>query len=215
LSAEIKDLKTGTTTVGIITKNGVVLAADMKATMGHLSYDKEAKKIYKITNKIAVTNAGSVGDSLTVIRFLRSHAKLYETDRETEISPRALSTFISNLLNANRYFPYVVQFIVGGKIKEPQLFEITPYGGVLKRERFATSGSGTELALATLDQNYKKGMTEDEGILLAVKAIRASKKRDIYSGGRSISITVIDDRGVRELSEKEVQEFINKVKKRK
>jgi len=215
LTAEVNDLKTGTTTVGIITKNGVVLGADMKATLGHLSYDKEAKKIYKITDKTAVTNAGSVGDSLTVIRFLRSHAKLYETDRESDMSPGALSTFLSNLLNANRYYPYMVQFIVGGKINEPRLFEITPYGGVLPRDKYATSGSGTQLALSILDNLYVSGMTEDEGIMLAVQAITASKKRDIYTGGRSISITVIDDRGVRELAEKEVNEFIKKTQKGK
>ncbi len=210
MAAENEDLKTGTTTVGIITKNGVVLGADMKATLGNLSYDKEAKKIYKISERIAVTNAGSVGDSLTIIRFLRSHASLYETDRESAISPRALSTFLSNVLNANRHFPYAVQFIVGGKIDKPQLFEITPYGGVLERNKFATSGSGTQLALATLDQHYRDGMTEEEGIRLAVKAITASKKRDIYSGGRSISITVMDDRGVRELPEAKVQEFVKR-----
>ena len=162
MEAESQELKTGTTTVGVITKDTVVLAADKQATLGNLGYDLEAKKLYKITNNIGVTNAGSVGDSLTIIRFLRSKAKLYETDRETRITPRALTTFLSNVLNANRYFPYSVQFIIGGIAEKPQLFEITPYGGVLERNQYATSGSGTQLALATLDQNYKKNMLEKE-----------------------------------------------------
>ena len=207
-----QELKTGTTTVGIITKNAIVLAADRQATLGHLGYDLEAKKLYGITDKIAVTNAGSVGDSLTIIRFLRSRAKLYETERETPITPKALTTFLSNVLNSNRYFPYSVQFIIGGIAEEPQLFEITPYGGVLDRKEYATSGSGTQLALAILDQNYEKDMTEDEGVRLAVKAIVTSKKRDIYTGGRAISVMVIDSRGVRELAESEVRKFIQKKK---
>ncbi len=201
------DLKTGTTTVGLITKDGVVLAADKRASMGHLAYDEDSKKLYKITDKIGATNAGSVGDSLTVIRFLRSHAGLYEIERNTHITPRALASYLANVLNSNRYFPFSVQFILGGLNKKPELFELTPYGGVLERNTYAVSGSGTELALTTLDQNYKKGMSEAEGIALAIKAINAGKKRDIYSGGKGVSVMVIDEKGTRELSESEVQTF--------
>jgi len=202
------DLKTGTTTVGVITKSAVVLAADMRATMGHLAYDEETKKIYEITDKIAVTNAGSVGDSLAIIRFLKSHAKLYEVERETEITPKALSSYLSNVLNANRYYPFIAQFILGGVNKKPEIFEITPFGGILERNKYAVSGSGTELALSILDQNYQKGMTEDEGIKLCIKAVSASKKRDIYSGGVSISVTVIDQNGVREINDAIVKKYI-------
>lgn len=210
MGSEGQGLKTGTTTVGVVAKNAVVLAADSQATLGNLGYDLEAQKLYKITDNIAVTNAGSVGDSLTIIRFMKSKAKLYETDRETKISPKALTTYLSNVLNANRYFPYSVQFIIGGIAGKPQLFEITPYGGVLERSEYATSGSGTQLALATLDQNYKKGMLEKDAIKLAIKAVSASKKRDIYTGGRSISVMVINSDGIRELPKSEVEKYIKK-----
>ena len=52
----IKDFKTGTTTVGLITADKVILAADMRASFGHIAYDEESQKLYKITDKIAVTN---------------------------------------------------------------------------------------------------------------------------------------------------------------
>jgi len=211
LDAGPKELKTGTTTVGIITKNAIVLAADKQATLGNLGYDLEAQKVYKITDNVAVTNAGSVGDSLAIIRFLRSKARLYETDRERKITPRALTTYLSNVLNANRYYPYSVQFIIGGIADEPQLFEITAFGGVLERKEFATSGSGTQLALATLDQHYKKEMTEEEGIALAIKAVSASKKRDIYTGGKSIAVIIVDGNGVREIPLGLVEKHIKKI----
>ncbi len=207
---EQQDIKTGTTTVGIIAKDAVVLGADMRASMGHLAYDEESKKLYKITDEIAVTNAGAVGDSLTIMRFLISQARLYEIEREIKITPNAMASLLSNVLNANRYFPFAVQFVLGGVNKGPELYEVTPFGGVLKREKYAVSGSGTELALATLDQNYKKGMSEEEGIALAIKAIGAGKKRDIFSGGRSVAVMVIDKKGVRELREEEVKKFSEK-----
>jgi len=205
-----QELKTGTTTVGVVTKDGLVLAADMQATLGHMGYDLEAQKVYKITENIALTNAGSVGDSLTIIRFLRSKAKLYETDRETPITAKALTTYLSNVLNANRYYPYSVQFIIGGKVKKTELFEITAFGGILERKEYATSGSGTALALSVLDQQYKKGLNLNQGIELAVKAISASKKRDIYTGGESFTVMVIDDKGTRKVSEAELKKFLPK-----
>lgn len=209
-NSDLKDFKTGTTTVGLITEDSVVLAADMRASMGHIAYDEESQKIYKITETIAVTNAGAVGDSLTLVRFLKSHARLYEIERDTKITPNAIVTYLSNVLNANRYYPFAAQFVLGGINNGPEIFELTPYGGILKRDKFAVSGSGTEPAMTTLDQNYKKGMTEEEGIALAIKAVNAGKKRDIYSGGKSVSVMVISKKGIRELSETEVQKHMPK-----
>lgn len=204
-----KELKTGTTTVGIVTKESVVLAADMRASMGHLAYDEEVNKIYKITDNVALTIAGSVGDALTLVRFLRSHAKLFEIERETKITPKAIATYISNILNSNRFYPFFVQFIIGGVNTKPEMFDVDPSGGLLERKKFAVTGSGTELAMAILDQGYSDGMTTEEGIKLAIKSVNASKKRDIFSGGVSVKVMVIDKNGSKELNENEVQKYGN------
>lgn len=207
MAQEFKELKTGTTTVGLIAKDCVVLASDMLASMGNLAYEEESKKIYKITNKIGVTNAGSVADSLTLVRFLTSHAKFYEVERETEISPNALAVYLSNVLNANRFYPFMAQFILGGINNGPELFEITPTGGILQRTKYAMSGSGTEFAMAILDQFYKKDMPEDDAIKVALRAVKASKRRDIYTGGKGFCVMVIDKSGARELDEREIEKY--------
>ena len=202
-------LKTGTTTVGLIAKDAVVMAADMRASFGHIAYDEESPKVYKITDNIILTTAGMVGDLLTLVRFAKSQAKLYEIERETKMTPNALVNFLSNILNANRYYPFGVQFLIGGLNKTAELYELTPDGGILKREQFAVSGSGTEFAMAVLDQNYKEGIEEQEAIELAIKAVSASKKRDIYSGGKSITVMVCSRKGIRELAEKEVKKILD------
>lgn len=209
------DIKTGTTTAGLKTSDAVILAADMRASMGHIAYEEEAEKLYQITDYMGVTNAGNVGDSLTIIRFLRSQAKLYEMERKEHMTIRGATTLLSNLLNANRHYPFIVHLIVGGMNKKPEIFEVTPFGGVLERKSYAVSGSGTESALTVLDQDYRSGMNEDEGIALAISAIEAGKKRDIYSGGKSVSVMVIDKKGVRKLSEKEVEAHLKHREKMK
>jgi proteasome beta subunit len=210
-SPSVEDTKTGTTTVGLVGRNFVVLAADQRATMGHIA-EKDMTKVYPLTNFVGVTIAGTVGDSLALIRFLRAQANLYEIERRTKITPNALASLLSNVLNGNRYFPFIFQPILGGVNNEPELFELTPYGGVTKKEKYAITGSGTTFAMTTLDQNYKESMTEEETIALAVKAVSAAKNRDIYSGGESVTVVVIDKKGYREISRKEIDKVISKIK---
>ena len=203
-----KDLKTGTTTVGLVYDSGIVLAADKRASMGHIAYEDESEKIYRINESLAVTNAGDVGDSLMIIRFLKSHAKIYELERNERMTARAAANFLSNIMNANRYYPYIVQLVIGGYNGKPELFDLTPMGAILERDKYAVSGSGTEPALTTLDNGYKKGMNEKDAVALAVRAIEAAKRRDIYSGGVGATVYVIDEKGVRELAKEKVEKIV-------
>ncbi|MBS3060963.1 MAG: proteasome subunit beta [Candidatus Diapherotrites archaeon] len=203
----VLDLKTGTTTVGVLTPEAVILATDQRVSLGHIAYDDETNKLSKITDFIGVTNAGSVGDTMTIVRYLKSQAKMYEIEREIRISTKALVTLMANILSGNRYYPFEVQFVVGGFTGQPELYEVTPFGAILKRDKFAVSGSGTEPAMTALDLGYSENMSEKEGIKLAIRAISAGKRRDIFSGGRSVNVMVIDQKGIRELDEKTVEKI--------
>ncbi len=202
--SQIQDIKTGTTTVGLIFDGGVVLASDKLASMGHIAYEEDSEKIYKINEEVALTNAGNVGDSLTIIRFLRSQAKVYELERGEKMSAKAAATLLSNVLNSSRYYPFIVQFIIGGFNAKPALFDVTPYGAVLERKTYAISGSGTEPALTALDLGFKEKMGEKEAIALAVRAVEAGKRRDIYSGGKGVIVFVVDSKGVRQMPEETI-----------
>lgn len=193
-----KGFKTGTTTVGLVAGNAVILAADQRATMGHLASEEDFQKVYKITDNIGVTIAGSVGDALTLIRFIRSHAKLYEIERETQMSGKALSTYLSNVLHGNRYYPFIAQFILGSYNSGPELYTIAPYGDIIQKKDYTVSGSGTEFALSALDQGYKKGLTTQEAVDLAVKAVKAAKRRDVFSGGMAVNILIVTKDGIQE-----------------
>ena len=207
-----EDKKTGTTTVGIRGDDFVLLAADQQATMGNTIADDDARKVYKITDYIALTISGAVGDSLAIIRFLKAQASLYEVERNTRMTPKALTTMLSNVLNGNRYYPYMFMPVVGGLNNSPELYEVTPFGCISEKKKYAVTGSGTDFALTTLDSEYKEGMTQDEALNLAVKAVMAAKHRDIYTGGKTITAIVIDKNGYRELDSREIEKAIHKVK---
>lgn len=207
-----EDKSTGTTTVGVIGTDFVILAADKQANLGNMAADDDAVKIHKITDRIALTISGALGDSLAIIRFLRAQANLYEIERGTRITPKALTSMMSNVLNGNRYYPYVFMPVVGGLSSKPELYEVTPFGCISEKKKYAVTGSGTEYAVSVLDVDFKEGMNEDEALALAVKAVSIARNRDINSGGKGISVSVIDKNGYREIDDKEVDKVMSKIK---
>jgi len=209
---KIEGKKTGTTTVGVVGTDFVVLAADQQATMGNVVADEEAQKVYKITDYVALTIAGGVGDALALIRFLKAQAALYEVERGTKMTPKAVASLLSNVLNGNRYYPFIFAPIIGGVNNAPELYEVDPFGGVSEKKKYAVTGSGSDFAISMFDSEYKETPNEDEAISIAIKAVMSSKNRDIYTGGKSITVTVVDKRGFRIIDPKEVEKIIGKVK---
>jgi proteasome beta subunit len=209
---KMENKKTGTTTVGVVGPDFVLLAADQQATMGNIVADEDAQKIYSITDYVALTISGGVGDALAIIRFLKAQAALYEVERGTRITPRAVASLLSNVLNGNRYYPFMFMPLIGGMNNKAELYEIDPVGSIADKKKYGVTGSGSDFAISILDSEYKEGLNEDDAIALGVKAVMASKNRDIYTGGKTISVTIIDKDGYRIVDPKEVEKAIAKVK---
>lgn len=200
--------KTGTTTVGIKAMDSVVLAADQLAVLGYTAIDTNVSKIYSINKKVAVTIAGGVGDALTLIRFLRSHAKLFEIERENPMTPKSVMTLLANVLNSNRYYPFIAFFILGGYNNKPEIYSTDLVGGYNEVQKYTATGSGMDMALGFLEENYKENMQVEGAIETAVRAVNVARKRNIATGGESISVVVITKEGLRELPRKEVEKYL-------
>jgi proteasome beta subunit len=209
---KIESKKTGTTTVGVVGKEFVLLASDQQATMGNIVADEDAQKIYPITDYVALTISGGVGDALAIIRFLKAQAALYEIERETKITPKAVASLLSNVLNGNRYYPFIFMPLIGGVNNKAELYEIDPVGSVAEKKKYGVTGSGSDFALSILDADYKEELNEEDALLLAVRAVMASKNRDIFTGGKTISVSIIDKQGYKKIDSKEIEKTISKVK---
>ena len=171
----------GTTTVGIICNNGLVLATERRATMGNLIASRDAQKIYKLTDNIAMTIAGSVGDGQRLARMLQVEAKLFELRRHGPMTINALSMLLSNLLWEYRIF--YIQVLLGGVDRAgPKLYSLDPMGGRIEEVKFSSTGSGSPLAYGVLEDRYKPDMSVEQGVELAAKALESAMKRDSASG---------------------------------
>jgi len=199
----LKKLKTGTTTVGIAYKDGVVLAAESKSTLGYLVSSKTAEKIIKIEDRIAITTAGGSGDTQALARILKAEINLYKLTRNTEITVKATITLLANIMQAVRYYPYMAMLIVGGFDKDGgHIYSIDPVGG-FEEEKCTSTGSGSPIAYGVIEDGFREDMLKEEAVKLAVRAIRSARERDIFSGGKEIVVVTIDKNGV---------EFVNKDK---
>lgn len=209
MKEQMQKLKTGTTTVGIVCKDGIVLAAEKKATLGYLVASKDDIKIVQVMPHIGMTQAGAVGDIQALVRYLKAEATLYELRENKRISVNAAATLLANIMYSGRWFPYMVQIILAGyDDKGPQLFILHPDGSKLEEKKFFSTGSGSPMAFGVLEVLYKDGLTVEEAKQIAVKAVKAAVERDIASGGKGIDVAVIDKNGFKMLSEEEVQKMI-------
>ena len=193
-------LKSGTTTVGLVCKDGVVLAADKKATMGYLVASKDTEKILKLEDHIALTTAGSMGDAQALARYMKAELKLFAIQHQRKISVKGSANLLSNILQSGRwtYIPYMVQLMLGGFDEGgPNLFSLDAIGSVEEERKFFGTGSGSPIALGVIEDKYKDGLSVDEGIKIAVSAIKAAVERDIASGGRSIDVLAITKDGMK------------------
>ncbi|MEE9323839.1 MAG: archaeal proteasome endopeptidase complex subunit beta [Candidatus Aenigmarchaeota archaeon] len=201
----MENLKTGTTTVGILGDGFVVLAAERKATMGYLVASKHTKKILKLDKHVGMTIAGSVGDAQALERYIKAEMKLYELEESRKISIKAIATLVSNILYARSYFPYYVQLLIGGHDGKPKLFSFDPTGSVIEEKDYFSTGSGSVMALGVLEDKHKEGIDLEGAKKLAVRAVRAATERDIASGGTGIDLVVITSKGFTVVSEEEVR----------
>jgi proteasome beta subunit len=207
---QLQESMKGTTTLGIVFKDGVILATEKRATMGYMIASKKAKKVYKVAERIGLTTAGGVGDAQQLARILTVECNLYQIRRSRSITVGASATLLSNYLNQNRYFPYYVQLLVGG-IDEtgPSVYSVDAMGGATKEEEIVATGSGSPMAYGVLEDRFRKDMMEDEAIDLAVRALKSAMKRDAGSG-EGIHVVVITKDGYREMGEDALAKYLVK-----
>ena len=190
--------KTGTTTVGLVCKDGVVLAAEKKSTMGYLVANKETEKIYQLDDHIAMTIAGLSADGQALVRYMKAELKLFSIENQREISVKSATTLLSNILHGSKFYPFYVQLIIAGVDSAgPSIYDLDPVGGAEEEKKFFSTCSGSPMALGVLEDSFKDGMSLEEGSKLAIRAIKAAIERDIASGGRGIDIAVITKDGIK------------------
>jgi proteasome beta subunit len=190
----------GATAVGITFDGGVVFASEKRIAYGNLLVSKTTKKTFPLTEKVGATIAGLVADMQILVLQIKALAKIRKMELKRDVPPNSIAKMMSNLMYERRFFPLLTQVIVGGVVDKPAIYTLDPLGSVLPDD-YAAVGTGAEMALGVLDQQYKPGMKEKEAVDLAIKSVKAATMRDSFSGD-GIDVLVITKEGTKEFTEK-------------
>ena len=203
MNAELKNsiLKTGTTILGIVCKDGVVMASDRRSSVGQtLIYSKNAQKTEILNDYLVISGCGSATEVQKVSQLLRAELKLKELKSKSRPSVKQAASLLSNIqVQASA-------FILAGLDENGKASLYDILGGHLQevKDYTASVGSGMPYVLGLLERQYKKEISINEGIELAKESLKSSTQRDMASGN-GIDIFTITKEGIKKVVSQEIQ----------
>jgi proteasome beta subunit len=191
-------LSFGATAVAVKARDGVVIAADRRMSYGGFILSRNAKKVYKITDRIGMSVTGLYGDVSGLIRIVDAEVRYYENSMGKKITLRAVAKLLSNLLYSYRVSPLYVEAIIGGIDADgaPRIYVLDPVGAITEEE-FAATGTGATIALGVIENSYRSDIDLEAAEKLAEDAVKAAIRRDAGSGD-AIDVLAISPEGIRE-----------------
>lgn len=201
--------KHGTTTIGLVCKDGIVLASEKRATMGTFVADKKSEKIFKITDNLLITTAGTVSDAQLLTKLIKAELKLKEVRTDREATAKEAANLLASLIygNIRKYsiIPGITQFLLAGTDKEGfHLYDLFVDGSVMECDEYVSSGSGSTVVYGVLEAMYRKELSVKEGVDLCVKCINVAIQRDIASGN-GILVYTITKEGIKKVMDKDFE----------
>lgn len=195
----------GTTTVALACTDGVVLCTDTRVTAGYLYIaHRRGKKLHRIDDHVGVTIAGTVAEAQNVIDTLRYYANIYKLENRKPIPIKSLSRIAANIFFAQRYYPLIADFLIGGyDPEEGNVVYSVDFFGALTREDAVSTGSGSPVAYGVIEDEYKKDMSVAQVVPIAIKAVTAAIKRNAGTGDGFDVAVIAKGQPYRELSKED------------
>lgn len=202
-------LKTGTTILGIVCKDGVVMASDRQVTAGNsLVVAKNYQKTINVNDYLLISFTGSVSDAQRIVKILPAELKIKELRSKSRPTIKQSANLLSSIIYSGaRQSMMQVGNLLGGFNEDGsvELYTIEPAGSVIKVEDYdANFGSGMPYVLGLLERQYKKGLDVKEGIELAKEALKSSTQRDVGSG-YGIDVFTITKDGIKKVVEETIE----------
>ncbi len=188
----------GATAVGVTYKDGVVLGAERRITLGNFVISKTGKKVFKVTENVGAVCAGMVADMQNLVREVTVYSKLKQLEVKHLLRPNSVAKLMSVIMFERRYAPLLTQVIIGGVDGKPKVYVLDPLGSLITDE-YAAVGTGAEMAVGVLEASYSASMSYKDARELLITSIRAAIQRDAMSGN-GIDLITVDKNAVKEES---------------
>ncbi|KAK6090385.1 hypothetical protein P3W45_000482 [Vairimorpha bombi] len=210
----MKAMNLGTTTIGIKTKEYVILASEKKI-ISKLQNPSSVKKHFKIYDHISLGFSGISGDVKTIVDksrdFAISHEHLYDENCKIE---RLLENLADLSLNfdkkesSQKIFsrPFGVSLLIIGYDTEPRLFSLDPSGSYLEYQAKAI-GSGGEVVENMLEQEYNPNVDINTAIRNILDMLSRVMKEKISNS--NVEVTAISKEGTKVFTPEQIDQFLH------
>ncbi len=169
-----KTVKQGSTTIGIVCKDGVLLMADKRITES-LIVPASVEKVFQIDEHIGATASGILSDGRILIDRARLLAQQHRVTYDEPIDTASLVKDICDLKQQYTQFggarPFGVSLLFAGVNSDPELFLTDPTGIYFQYKATAIGEAETEIK-DILVKEYKENMSLDDGASLALRALK-------------------------------------------
>lgn len=207
LSENMEKLKTGTTTVGLVCSDGIIMASDRRATMGYFIASKDVQKVFQIDDHLAMTVAGSVADAQAIVRLMQAECKLYRLKNGRPMTVKNAATLLSNLMFQYKWFPFFVQLLLGGtEGGRNEIYSLDPLGGVTE-EKYTSTGSGSPMAYGHIEAAFVRDGSVKDNLKVAARAVMVAMARDAATG-EYVDVITVTKAGFRRLEKHEVLKLL-------
>lgn len=206
-----KIVEQGTTGVGIVYKDGVILAAD-KIIKSKLIIPSSIEKIFKIDTNIGVVSAGLVGDARRLVKIARKQSQdnkmIFSEKIQVEVMTKEIAETKQSFTQYGGLRPFGVALIIGGTDETGARLFVTEPSGALAEYKAAAVGRNKDKAMKTFEKEYKEGFTFEKAIGVSYNALKNSLPEKEKMTLTRLEFAIIDDEGYRILNETEVKKAL-------
>lgn len=184
----------GTTVLAIHHKDGALVLADRRATMGNLIMFDKAEKVIPIDPTVVLAVSGAYARSIEVCRYLRHLFKYYERLDQVTLSTEAKLGEVSRALSGNvslengsgLFLPIAATYDATSDRFGVHFFDAA--GARFESGAYACAGSGSERIRGVFSYIERtkgpwQGFTKNEALIEGIQLLRIASDLDSATGG--------------------------------
>jgi proteasome beta subunit len=206
----------GTTVVAVRYADGVVMAGDRRATSGHLISHRTMEKVFPADQHSGVAIAGAAGPAMEMVKLFQLQLEHYEKVEGNALSLEGKANQLSQMVRSNLPAALqglaVVPLFAGYDVRRQagRLFQYDVTGGRYEEQDFAATGSGSLHAGTVVKLGFRPGLSRDDSIDLAIRALFQAADEDSATGGPDMvrgiypTIATITGEGFERVEDQEV-----------
>jgi len=208
-----KTVSQGSTAIGLVCKDGVLLVAD-KRILEKFVIPQSIEKIHQIDGHIGAAMSGLISDGRVLIEKAQVKAQNHKILYEESID---ILSLVKDIADNQQLFtqyagarPFGVALLIAGVDKTgPRLFMTEP-SGIYFEYKAISMGEGATVVNKILEANYKESMTLDQGLKLALKALKEFLGARFSKERIDVAVIRTKDKKYQKLNRNEIEKLLKK-----